>query len=212
MSFTSTLPPLRWRHKTPRPDPALRGFRFCFFELIGICKAICQGPALLHHPCVYIGAIGEGAYREDTLVFVESPALACQLLPSNVRPQFTRRRSSAGPCLSFGVGACLIRFGRVDAFQPNASVGYVDCVAVDDPRFADDGCRRRRIPMFVDMETEKTSDKNDADVRAPDPACRPRTRLAIRATARLIVRQSRAQNIHSRLGVNAQCSLLSRLW
>jgi hypothetical protein len=54
-------------------------------------------------------------------------------------PQFTRGGSSAGPCLSFGIGTRLIRFGRVDAFQPNVGVRYDDCVAIEiclSPRLA----------------------------------------------------------------------------
>ena len=144
-SFFLILPPLRRRHKSSCPDPAHGSSRFGFFGLVGVCKAVCQGPTLLHHPRVYVGAIGKGAYRNDTLVFVESFTLACQLLPSDVCPDLARGCSSAGPYLSFRVGTCLIQFGRIDAVKANVSVRYADCIAIDDPCFANDGRKRLGI-------------------------------------------------------------------
>jgi hypothetical protein len=80
-----------------------------------------------------------------------------------MRPEFIRSHSSAGPYLSFGIAACLIRFRRINAFQPDVGVGYNDRVAIDDPRLAYDGCLLLCIPVLGCIETEQTSHKNDPD-------------------------------------------------
>jgi hypothetical protein len=165
VSLVRPLPPLPWRHKASRPYSALGGLRFRFLGRVDLCKAIRQGPALPHHPCVDIGAIRQRAYRKDSPVSIEGSAIACQLPPSNVRPELTRGRSSAGPRRSFGIGACLIRLGRVDALQANAGAGYLDRVAVDNPRIADDGWLRLGIAVVVGVESDEARCHNDTDDR-----------------------------------------------
>src|ERR1700694_1967322 len=112
-SLVRALPPLPWRQKASRPYSALGGLRLGLLGCVDLCEAIRQGPALLHHSGVDIGAIRERAYREDSLVSIEGFAIACQLPPADARLELTRGRSSAGPRPSFRIGAGLIRVGRV---------------------------------------------------------------------------------------------------
>ena len=54
----------------------LGSFRFSLLRLVDLCKTIGHGPTLLHHPCVYVRAIREGTYGEDSFVFIKGPANA----------------------------------------------------------------------------------------------------------------------------------------
>lgn len=71
------------------------------------------------------------------MVAVETPRLAPQLAGADMASQFLGGRLSARPCLSPGVGTCLIGLGGVDSLQANTCPGYLDAVAVEHPRPAD---------------------------------------------------------------------------
>src|SRR3979490_2325649 len=184
MSFSPFGP----RHESPGPDAAPRCLRLVLLRVVGPGVTVGQGPALPHHPGVHVGA-GQRADRKNAAVAVETGGRAGQFPATEMRPQFTRRRSSARPRLPSGIGAGLLELGCVDALEANAGSGHVDGVAVDDPRFADDGGLRRPMPGPVSgplpvtvlggplrvsdiagRARENDDDNERANVGPPDPA------------------------------------------
>ncbi len=129
--------PLTRRQKGSGPDAALGRFGLVLLRAVTPGIAGCQRPPLSYDPGVDVGAVGSGANREDAVVPVHAVACARQFPTADMALQFLRRRLSARPRLPFGVGACLLPFGGIDALQANACPGHFEAVAVEHARATD---------------------------------------------------------------------------
>ena len=137
------------------------------------CKARGDGPALLHHPRVDVGAVGQRAYREHAPVSVEAPGVARQFLPLHVRAQLARRRFAASPGFSPPVGAGLIELRRIYSLEPYARSCDVDRVAVDHARAPDDDRVRLGMPVAIELIGDETRRDRNRDPQV-DIAASPR--------------------------------------
>jgi hypothetical protein len=166
-----SLPPLPRRHEASRPYPALARLRLGLLGIVRRCKARGDGPALLHHPRIDVGAVRQRAYREHAPVLVEAPGVARQFLPLHMRAQLARGGFAASPGFSPPVGAGLIELGRIYSLEPYARSCDVDRVAVDHARAPDDDRVRLGMPVAIELiGDEARRDRNrdpQVDVAPP---------------------------------------------
>jgi hypothetical protein len=64
--------PLARLREIAGPEAALGRPRLGFLHTINLCKTGCYGKTLLHHPSIDIGAVGQGADRQNAMILVVS--------------------------------------------------------------------------------------------------------------------------------------------
>ena len=170
MSFRVSSSPLPGRQKCSRPNATLGGLRLVLLRAVILDAAGRHRPTMPYDPGIHVGAVRDRTDRKDPIISVAPLGGAGHYPIADIAAQLLRRRLSAGPCLPFGIDACLTPFWSVDALQANARTGYFDAVAVNHSRPAD----QRRLglggPMLVSVEAEQAGQQDDGNERTPiDP-------------------------------------------